>query len=155
MSGQKLVDRLINDIEKSIVAKKVATSRTILRESVLNSNPKSDFTIEEELISMTCNITLPYSLSDLMQFINFKESLLKYKSGDKVDLNDFVVNAAANRNSIADIFQKIKDNKDFVLLDSEEHKTLFSVLEDKLEDIHSEVEVVERCYNKLISEKKS
>ncbi len=154
MTGVELTNQLIEDIQNSIHAKNIAISRSLFKESFAkntnNSNFKSDYSIEEGWISITCDITLPYAFSNLSQFVNTTEQLLPYKTGDKADLDDFLIQVNLNKDKIASKFQQIKENENLVLINGPHQQTLFSLLEEKLDDIHSEALTLQNCY-KIIS----
>jgi hypothetical protein len=101
MIGLELMERLIDDIQKSIRAKSVSRSHEQLRVDMMTYAreiiQKSNFSIEENWISQTCDITLPYELGDLSQFINHSEQLVSYKSGDKVELQIFLNHLEQNK----------------------------------------------------------
>ncbi len=159
MTGIELTDRLIEDIAKSVQAKNVARSHSQLKTDMANFSRdikiKSGFSIEEGWISLTCDISLPYSLGDLSQLINHSETLVSYKSGDKVDLVDFLNQVTTNKANIAATFQNIKDNPNLVALFGQDHQTLFSYLKAKLDDVHNNASSVENCYKHILAGKTS
>lgn len=153
MTGLDLIERLIGDLEKFIRAKSIARNRDQLRADMLinltDFKRASNFSLEEGWISLTCDITIPYDLGDLSQFINHDEQLVLFKSGDKVHLSEFLIQLIENKSKIAAIFQKLNDSPNLVVVFGQQQETLFSYLKRKLDDLHNEALSVDHCYMKI------
>lgn len=156
MKGLELTERLIDDLQKSIRAKNIARSREQLRTAMMTyarDSIKSDFSIEESWISLTCDITLSYNLGDLSQFINHDEQLVSYKSGDKVELQSFLNQVEQNKDKIVATFQKLSDSPNLIAVFGQVQQTLFSYLKQKLDYLHDEALSVDNCYKRIIENK--
>jgi hypothetical protein len=157
MTGLELTERLIDDLQKSIRAKSIARGHEQLRADMMayarDFRMKSNFSIEENWISLTCDITLPYDLGDLSQFINQNEQLVSYKSGDKVELQSFLNQVEANKDKIVATFQKLSDSPNLIAVFGQQKQTLFSYLQQKLDDLHNEAVSVDNCYKRIIESK--
>lgn len=157
MTTLELLERLIDNLQLSIRAKSRARSREQLQsemtEFAKDFTAKLNFSIEESWISLTCDITLPYELGDLAQYINYSEQLISYKSGDKVDLQNFLNQVVQEKEKIVAMFQKINDSPNLIVSLGKEQQPLFSYIKQKLEDINKEVVSVDNCYKRLIEQK--
>lgn len=81
----------------------------------------SEFSLEGSNKRITCDITLPYALSDISQFINHYETLVPYKPGNKVDMDDFLIKAETQKIKIADALQKVQDSPNLIFTTGQGH----------------------------------
>ena len=158
MTGSELTEQLIEDINICIQAQGISRINDQLkRDFAIYTKDRHfnlDYSIEESWISMSFDITIPYALSDLTQLINIGETVLNFKNGEKADVNNYLAELITNKQKVSEIFQKIKDNKSLIFITSQYQQPLFTLLEDKLNNIHREAQMMNNCYKFLIEKKK-
>ena len=158
MTGTELLNRLVDDIKKVIQAKSITRSHAQLMAdmSTYARNPNFEFnhSIEESWISLTSDISFPSDLAVFTQVINYFEPIIDYSKEDKINLEVFLQQLESNKQKVAGVFQKIKDNENLVFISGQQIEPLFNILKERLDYIHADASSVNNCYQSLMQKRK-
>lgn len=157
MRHNELYDRLINDLEIAVKAKSMSRDPYKLANDIGTATRsmgkvKSDFTIEEGWMSLTCYISLPGHLERLTQLLNFKTKSIEMSYSGLAPIESYYEQIAKNRTIILGQIQELIENKNLVFYDGSGTTPISEILEEELEYIHSESKRLQNCI-KLLADK--
>lgn len=154
MTSVNLIERLKGDLAIITEARKNVRSQQELNMAYANSLTKGasemNYTMEESWISMTCDITLSFSLHSLISYFNYFDTILTTSNTHKVDIFSFQQEMNNNFHKLISVLDNFIENQSIVVYyGASEFKPISKVIEENLDLIHQESMIIHNCFEKL------
>lgn len=157
MDAIQLTERLIHNTNILIHAKKDVRSPQQMKIDLLkykkDRNYDLNHTVEENMISLTCYVTINEELSYLANCINKSTEI--FEITNQINLDYFSEIIFNKKSEIINSIEDIKNSKNVMRVSSpNEYKTIFEDITETLDFINSEAIAVEINHKNLISKRK-
>ncbi len=154
MTSVNLIERLKADLTIITEARRNVRSQDELNMAYANSVTKSpsemNYTMEESWISMTCDITLSFSLHSLIPYFNYFDTILTTSNSHKVDICTFREEINNNDDKLISVLDNFIQNQSIVVYyGGSEFKPISKVLKESLDLIHQESMIIYNCHEML------
>src|ERR1700732_3729889 len=145
LTGKEYSERLITDLKTAITIKTHTKSQTqIMAEMRINAHtPTKELkqSNEEFAIAMICDIDLPSTITNLLNFINQIEPIFKSPEAGELNFSNFLRDCEMQEEKLSDLIEGTK-NKIFVDPSTGQRGNLvYDFIEKQLNEFNREVAV--------------